>query len=225
MRGDRFFTSSHSHWMVQFRCLKPSKVPTTTPHHPLHLRRRSRIRHSDTRRAGVINRSSSSVNERLRRCRHSRRIYAPTSAHRRNTLLLAATAAACRLRRLFDCGDCDAGEDEPMLETDRGRARACCTGSRWRVRIIDNFRRMMLPSGITLANLGGGAAASETDGLDCVGSGVIEARERLNGDSTLYATGGCGNDDIGEFARSRSRLPRDELALVRIVVRQACEEL
>ena len=56
--------------------------------------------------------------------------------------------------------------------------------------MIDNFRRMMLPSGITLATLGGGAAASETDELDCVGSGVIEARERLNGESTLYATGG-----------------------------------
>ena len=68
---------------------------------------------------------------------------------------------------------------------------------------------MMLPSGITL----GGGAASETDELDCVGSGVIEARERLNGESTLYATGGCGDDGVGEFARSRSRLPRDELAL------------
>jgi hypothetical protein len=37
---------------------------------------------------------------------------------------LAATAAVCRLRRLFDCGDCDAGgcgelaHDEPMLEID-----------------------------------------------------------------------------------------------------------
>ena len=93
-----------------------------------------------------------------------------------DALLLAATAAACRLRRLFDCGDCDAGEEEPMLETDRGRARATCAGSRWRVRMIDNFRRMMLPSGITLATLGGGAAARETDELDCVGSVVIEAR-------------------------------------------------
>ena len=47
-----------------------------------------------------------------------------------DALLLAATAAACKLRRLFDCGDCDAGDDEPMLETDRGRARATCAGSR-----------------------------------------------------------------------------------------------
>ena len=56
---------------------------------------------------------------------------------------------------------------------------------------------MMLPSGIMLATLGDGAAASETDELDCVGSGVIEARERLNSESTLYATGGCGDDDVG----------------------------
>ena len=132
-----------------------------------------------------------------------------------DALLLAATAAACRLRRLFDCGDCDAGDDEPMLETDRGRARACCAGSRWRVRMIDNCRRMMLPSGITLATLDGGAAASETDELDCVGLGVIEARERLNGESTLYAAGGCGDDDVGAFAHSRSRLPRDELRTLR----------
>ena len=47
-----------------------------------------------------------------------------------DALLLATTAAACRLRRLFDCGDCDAGDDEPMLETDRGRTRATCAGSR-----------------------------------------------------------------------------------------------
>jgi hypothetical protein len=43
---------------------------------------------------------------------------------------LAAAATACRPRGLFDCGDCDAGDDEPMLEIDRGRARACCAGSR-----------------------------------------------------------------------------------------------
>ena len=138
---------------------------------------------------------------------------------------LAATAAACRLRRLFDCGDCDAGDDKPMIETDRGCARATCAGSRWRVRIIDNFRRMILPSGITLATLGGGAAASETDELDCVGLGVIEARERLNGERTLYATGGCGDDDVGEFARSRSRLPRDELALAGWWIGKRVEEL
>jgi len=77
-----------------------------------------------------------------------------------------------------------------MLEMDNGRA--CCAGPRGRVRIIDNFLRIMLPSGITLATLGGGgAAASEIDELDCVRSGVSEARElRLNGERTLYATGG-----------------------------------
>ena len=75
------------------------------------------------------------------------------------------------------------------------------------MRIIDHFRRMMLPSGITLATLGGGA--SETDNLDCVGSGLIEAHERLNGEKTLYATGGCGDDsdEVGESARYRSMLP------------------
>ena len=76
-----------------------------------------------------------------------------------------------------------------MLETDKGGTRAHCVGSRWRVRTIDNFRRMMLPSGITLATLGGGAAASEIGELDCVGSGVIEARERL-GLYTSRVTGG-----------------------------------
>jgi hypothetical protein len=53
------------------------------------------------------------------------------------------------------------------------------------------------------------------DGFECVGLGESEACERLDGDRTLYATGGCGGDDAesgGEFARSRSRLPRDELA-------------
>ena len=69
---------------------------------------------------------------------------------------------------------------------------------------------MVLPSGITLATLGGGAAASETNELDCVGSGVIEARER---EKSFYATGGRGDDDVGESARTRSRLHRDELAL------------
>ena len=81
-----------------------------------------------------------------------------------------------------------------MPETDRGRARALCAGARRRVRILDNFRRMML--GITLTTLGGGAVASETDELDCVGSGMSEARERLNGERTLYATGGR-EDDVG----------------------------
>jgi len=36
--------------------------------------------------------------------------------------LAAATAAACGLRKLFDCGYCDAVDDEPMLEIDRRRA-------------------------------------------------------------------------------------------------------
>jgi hypothetical protein len=56
---------------------------------------------------------------------------------------------------------------------------------------------------------------TEMDEFECVGSGVGEARERLNGDRTLYVTGGCGEDDAesgGEFVRSRSRLPREELA-------------
>jgi len=142
---------------------------------------------------------------------------APRLAADDDALLLAATAAACRLCRPFDCRDGDAGDcgelaphDEPlMLEIDRGRAR--CASSCWRVGIIDKFRRVMLPSGITLATLGDGAA-SETAELDCVGSGVSEARERLNGERTLYATGGCEDDDVGDFARSRSRLPRDELS-------------
>lgn len=50
-----------------------------------------------------------------------------------DVLLLFPVAAttACRLRRLFDCGDCDAcdcGEfahDEPMLEIDWGRSLRC----------------------------------------------------------------------------------------------------
>ena len=113
-----------------------------------------------------------------------------------------AATTACRLRRLFDCGDCDAcdcGElahDEPMLDIDWGRllffVACCCVGSRWRVRIIDNFRRMMLPSGIR--------GVSETDELELVGSGDIDARERLNGARTLYATGGCAcaGEVVGE---------------------------
>lgn len=65
--------------------------------------------------------------------------------------------------------------------------------------MMDNFRRITLPSGITLVNLVGDCdvGESETEELDCVGSGVREARERLNGERTLYATGGCG-DDVGE---------------------------
>jgi hypothetical protein len=59
------------------------------------------------------------------------------------------------------------------------------------------------------------APAREMDEFECVGSGESEARERLNGDRTLYATGGWKGDEAesgGELVRSRSRLPRDELA-------------
>jgi hypothetical protein len=55
----------------------------------------------------------------------------------------------------------------------------------------------------------------EMDEFDRAGSGECEVCERLNGASTLYATGGWAGDDAesgGEFARSRSRLPRDEVA-------------
>jgi hypothetical protein len=60
------------------------------------------------------------------------------------------------------------------------------------VRMIGNFRRMMFPSGITLVVTFDGGRASEIDELEFVGSGVNEARERLNGERTSYATGGCG---------------------------------
>jgi hypothetical protein len=36
------------------------------------------------------------------------------------------------------------------------------------------------------------------DELECVGSGGSEARERLNGDKTLYATGECVGECVGE---------------------------
>jgi len=55
--------------------------------------------------------------------------------------------------------------DEQMLKIDRGRA--CCAGSRWRVRIIDNFRRMTLPFSITLAALEERVRPMD---LDCVTS-------------------------------------------------------
>jgi hypothetical protein len=143
------------------------------------------------------------------------------------------SAAVCKLRKLFDCCESCGDTELPMLEMDSGR----CCGSLWRVRIIDNFRRMTLPSeskdliGCCLCRCepgGGVTPAREMDELECVGSGESDARdERLNGDKTLYATGGCagecGGDDCdtvangdcgscGELARSRSRLPRDELA-------------
>jgi hypothetical protein len=51
---------------------------------------------------------------------------APRLAADDEALLLASMAGACRLRRLFDCGDCDAGNcgefvhDLPILEIDWG---------------------------------------------------------------------------------------------------------
>src|SRR5579859_4677036 len=82
-------------------------------------------------------------------------------------------------------GDGEFAHDELMLEIDCGRSlrRAFVhCGSRWRVRMMENFRRMMFPSGI--------AGASETDELECVGSGVSKVLERLIRERTLYATGG-----------------------------------
>ncbi|KAH9022697.1 hypothetical protein EDB85DRAFT_1995605 [Lactarius pseudohatsudake] len=65
--------------------------------------------------------------------------------------------------------------------------------------MMDNFRRMAFPSGITLVTLAYEcecvAAASEMDELEC---GVRKACERLlNGERTLYTIGGYG-DDVGE---------------------------
>ena len=90
-----------------------------------------------------------------------------------DALLLASTAAACRLRRLFDCGDCNAGNCGELAhdEQDARERQGTCMLRWFSLARKDNFRRMMLPSGITLATLGGGAA-SETNELDCVGSGV-----------------------------------------------------
>ena len=186
-----FFTSSHFHWMLQFPLLEAFDESPRPRHIILCIFVGAAVSGTVTHDApgSSIAVAAASTNDEDVVVTADGSTRAPLLTDD-DALLLAATAAACRLRRLFDCGDCDAGEEEPMLETDRGRARATCAGSRWRVRMIDNFRRMMLPSGITLATLGGGAAARETDELDCVGSGVIEARERLNGESTLYATGG-----------------------------------
>jgi hypothetical protein len=146
------------------------------------------------------------------------------------------SAAVCKLRKLFDCCESCGDTELLMLEIDSGRG-CCCCGSLWRVRITDNFRRMTLPSErkdlrgccFCCCEPGGGVTpAREMDELECVGSGESDARdERLNGDKTLYATGGCvgecvGEDcdaaangdcgSCGELVRSRSRLPRDELA-------------
>ena len=58
------------------------------------------------------------------------------------------------------------------------------------MRIIDDFRWMVLSSGIR--------SASETDELELVRLGVSEARKRLNGARTVYAAGGCGWGYCGE---------------------------
>ena len=83
-----------------------------------------------------------------------------------DVLLLFPVVAitACQLRGLFDCEDCDADDcdesahDELMLEIEWGHSlmSVCpCCGSRWRVRMMDNFRRITLPSGITLVTFVG----------------------------------------------------------------------
>jgi len=162
-----------------------------------------------------------------------------TDASMRAARLDMLSAAVCKLRKLFDCCESWGDTELLMLEIDNGRrCCCCCCGSLWRVRIVDSFRRMMLPSDnkdITgccfcdcCREAGGGVAPPrEMDELECVGSGDSDARERLNGDNTLYARGGCvgecvGDDggavangdgwSCGELVRSRSRLPRDELA-------------
>ena len=70
-----------------------------------------------------------------------------------------------------------------MLDIDWGRLFfvACC-GSRWRVRIIDNFRRMML-----------GYRSREQDRRVGIGRvGDIDARERLYGVRTRMRMQTCG---------------------------------
>ena len=52
--------------------------------------------------------------------------------------LLTATTAACRLRRLFDCGDCDVGDDEPMLESRDRRGACACVLRRFSLARKDN---------------------------------------------------------------------------------------
>ena len=156
----------------------------------------------------------------------------PTDVSMRAARLDMLSAAVCKLRKLFDCCESCGDTELLMLEIESGRCWSGC-GSLWRVRIIDNFRRMTLPSEskdligccLCCCEPGGGVTpAREMDELECVGSGGSDARdERLNGDKTLYVTGGCVGDDgdvvangdcgsCGELVRSRSRLPRDELA-------------
>lgn len=162
----------------------------------------------------------------------------PVDVSMRAARLDKLSAAVCKLRKLFDCCD-SCGETELlMLAIDSGRCCCCvrcarCCGSLWRVKIMDSFRRITLPSEskdltgcCCCCKPGGGAApARETD--ECVGSGASDARERLNGDKPLCTTGvcmgvcvgkDCGAEDsgegrsCGELVRSRSKLPRDELA-------------
>ena len=121
------------------------------------------------------------------------------------------SAAVCMLRKLFDCCESCGDTELLMLEIDSGRCCGCCCsnrGSLWPVRIIDNFRRMTLPSesrdlrGCCFCwgcEPGGGVApAREMDELEWVGSGESDARERLNGDKTLYATGACEGECVGD---------------------------
>jgi hypothetical protein len=130
------------------------------------------------------------------------------------------SAAVCKLRKLSDCCDDSCGDTTELLilAIDSGRCSCSCgrCGSLWRVRMMDSFRRITLPSeskdltGCCKPEGGGGggvAPARETDELECVrvGSGESEARERLNGDKPLCATGGCvvgkdcgADDDSGE---------------------------
>ena len=118
------------------------------------------------------------------------------------------SAAVCKLRKLFDCCDSCGDTELPMLEIDSGRGCSSgCGGSLWRVRMMDSFRRMTLPSErkdfigccFCCCEPGGGVTpAREMDELECVGSGETDARERLNGDKTLYATGGCMDECVGD---------------------------
>jgi hypothetical protein len=104
------------------------------------------------------------------------------------------SAAVCKLRKLFDCCESCGDTELLMLEIDSGRG-CCCCGSLWRVRMIDNFRRMTLPSEskyligccfCCCREPGEGVTPPrEMDELECVGSGSGDARERLNGDKTL----------------------------------------
>jgi hypothetical protein len=104
------------------------------------------------------------------------------------------SAAVCKLRKLFDC--CESCGDIELLILEIDSGRGCC-GSLWRVRMMDSFRRITLPS--ERKDLIGWcvAPAREMDELECVGSGESEMRERLNGDKTLCVMGGCMDVGVG----------------------------